>query len=222
MDYEKKYPITQIPGEHLLVQWTRGYRQVDVYYNNELIGSASGSAKLVKGTSFTSDLGLITLRLSKEPVTLDVIVDGYHSPVNVSHPVKELKTMSTYFYIIIAFAFIAGASEIAFVRGWNELMIITATINIIVFTLYLTSALFVRQGKPWAYYLGFGVFSFCTLLSLLVLLSGFAWGWLLYFFMLMRIGGEVLLIINLKTAIAATKHLKYKQPVFDELLDSKV
>ncbi|MGV3611357.1 MAG: hypothetical protein ACO1N0_10435 [Fluviicola sp.] len=222
MDYEKKYPITQIPGEYVLVQWIRGYKEVDVYYKDKLVGSVSGSAKLVKGFSFTSDLGLITLRLSKEPVTLDVIIDGYHSPVNVSHPVKELKSLSTYFYIIIAFAFIAGSMEVAISRGWNELLLITSSINFIVLMLYLTSVLYVRQGKPWAFYLGFGVFNFCALLSLMVLLSGFIWGWLFWFFMLMRIGGEVLLVINLKTAISATKHLKYKQPEFDELLDSKV
>ena len=88
MDFEKKYPITQKPNEYIFVQWTRGYKEVAVYYNDQLIGSVRGSAKLLKGTSFTSDLGLITLKLSEKPVTLDVIVDGYHSRVNVSHPVK--------------------------------------------------------------------------------------------------------------------------------------
>ena len=222
MDYEKKYPITQLPNEHLLVQWTRGYKHVDVYYNDELIGSVQGSAKLLKGTSFTSDLGLITLKLSEKPVTLDVIVDGYHSPVNVSHPVRELKTMSTYFYIIIAFALVAGFIEIGLFQGWDEVMLITIGVNIVVFILYLISVLFVREGKPWAFYLGFSVFSFCTLISLWVLLSGMAWGFMLWIFMAIRIGGEVLLIINLKTAIAAAKHLKYKNPVMEDLLDSKV
>lgn len=96
MDFEKKYPITQRLDEYLLVQWTRGYKDVDVYYNDQLIGSVRGTGKLLKGTSFPSDLGLITLKLSEKPVTLDVIVDGYHSPVNVSHPVKELKRTGTY------------------------------------------------------------------------------------------------------------------------------
>lgn len=222
MDYEKKYPITQIPGEHVVVQWTRGYKEVDVYYKNELMGSVRSSVKLVKGASFTSDLGLITLKLSEKPVTLDVMIDGYHSPVNVSHPVKELKSMSVYFYVIIAFAFVAGSIEIGIFQDWPAAMVIISSFNLLVFILYIVSALFVRQGKPWAYYLGFTVFSFCTFIFLLALLSGLLEGFWLYIFMAVRIGGEVLLIINLKTALAATKHLKYKEPVFDELLDSKV
>lgn len=222
MDYEKKYPITQSPGEYLLIQWTRGYKQVDVYYNDELMGSVNGSAKLVKGTSFTSDLGLITLKLSEKPVTLDVIVDGYHSPVNVSHPVKELKTMSMYFYTIIAFALVAGFVEIGIFQDWPEALLVAVGVNVVVFILYLISVLFVREGKPWAYYLGFCVFSFCTLISLWLLLSGMVWAFMLWVFMAIRFGGMVLLIINLKTANAAAKHLRYKQPVFDDLLDSKL
>jgi amino acid transporter len=222
MDFEKKYSITQLPSEYLLVQWTRGYKNVDVFYKDELIGSVQGSAKLLKGTSFTSNIGIITLKLSEKPITLNVIVDGYHSPINVSHPVKDLKTMSTYFWIIIAFALIAGLLEIGLFRDWNELLVITVGVNLVVFTLYLISAIFVRQGKPWAYYLGFSVFTFCTLISMIVLFGGLAWGFLLYIFMAIRIGGEVLLIINLKTANAATRHLKYKEPSIDELLDSKL
>lgn len=222
MDFEKKYPITQKPNDWLLVQWTRGYKEVDVYYNDQLIGSVKGSAKLVKGTSFSSDLGLITLKLSEKPVTLDVIVDGYHSRVNVSHPVKELKRTSTYFWIISAFAIVAGILEVGLFRGWDEVQAIALGINLVVFALYIISAVFVGKGKPWAFYLGFSVFSFCTFISLLVLLTGMAWGFLLYIFMAIRIGGEVILILNMKTANAAVKHLKYKDPVIEDLLDSKL
>ncbi|WP_343632883.1 hypothetical protein [Fluviicola sp.] len=222
MDFEKKYPITQKPTEYLVVQWTRGYKEVAVYYHDQLIGSVQGSAKLVKGTSFTSDLGLISLKLSEKPVTLDVIVDGYHSRVNVSHPVKELKRTGTYFWIISAFAVIAGILEVGIFRGWDEVQTIALGINLVVFALYIISAVFVGKGKPWAFYLGFSVFSFCTLISLLVLLTGMAWGFLLYIFMAVRIGGEVILILNLKTANAAVKHLKYQDPFIEDLLDSKL
>lgn len=222
MDFEKKYPITQKPNEYVLVQWTRGYKEVDVYYEDRLIGSVRGSAKLLKGTSFTSDLGLITLKLSEKPVTLDVIVDGYHSRVNVSHPVKELKRTSTYFWIISAFAIVAGILEVGIFRGWDEVQAIALMVNGIVFALYVISAVVVGRGKPWAFYLGFSVFSFCTLLSLFVLLTGMAWGFLLYIFMAVRIGGEVILILNLKTANTAARHLKYKDPLMEDLLDSRL
>jgi len=220
MDFEKKYPITQRPNEYLVIQWIRGYKQVDVYYNDQLIGSVQGAAKLLKGTSFSSDLGLITLKLSEKPVTLDVIVDGYHSRVNVSHPVKELKRTSNYFWIISAFALIAGGIEFGIFDGWSEVQSFVLLMDVLIFGLYILSGLFVGRGKPWAFYLGFSVFTFCTLISLLALMGGMMWGFMLYFFMAIRIGGLIILILNLKTANAAVKHLKYQDPSMEDLLDS--
>ncbi|MDF3026082.1 MAG: hypothetical protein K0S23_389 [Fluviicola sp.] len=222
MDFEKKYPITQIPNEYLVVQWTRGYGQVDVYYNDQLIGAVRETVKLKKGTSFSSDLGLITLKLSEKPVTLDVIVDGFHSPVNVSYPVKELKKMNTYFWIIAVFAFIAGAIEYGIFRGWPKVQAAVLLMNLLVFGLYIFSAVFVGKGKAWAFYLGLSVFLFCTLISLLALMGGIVWGWALYFFMIMRIAGGVILFMNLKTANSTVRHLRYKAPSIDGLLDSKL
>lgn len=223
MDFEKKYPITQRLDEYLLVQWTRGYKDVDVYYNDQLIGSVHGFGKLNKGTSFPSDLGLITLKLSEKPITLDVIVDGYHSPVNVSHPVKELKRTSTYFLILSVLAFIAGSIEVGIFSLWADEQLVVLVFNLAVLGCYILSTVFVGRGKPWAFYLGFSVFSLCTLISLLTLISGFLSGSLLYIFMVVRIGGEIVLIMNLKTANLAFRHLKYKAPSFDEqLLDSKI
>jgi hypothetical protein len=211
MDFEKKYPITQKLGEYLLVQWTRGYRDVEVYYNDQLIGSVHGTSNLLKGTSFLSDLGLITLQLSEKPITLDVVVDGYHSPVNVSHPVKELKRTSTYFWLLAVLAFIAGSVEVGLFSDWVKVQIVLLGINLLVFVTYILSAVFVAKGKPWAFYLGFSVFSFFTLISLLVLMGGIMGGLLLY-----------ILIMNLKTANSAVRHKKYKEPSLDELLDSKI
>lgn len=206
----------------MLVQWTRGYKHVEVYYNDELIGNVQESGKLQKGTSFPSDLGLITLKLSEKPVTLDVIVDGYHSPVNVSYPVKELKKTNTYFWIISVFAFIAGAIEFGIFREWPEVQTVILVINLLVFGLYIFSAVFVGKGKPWAFYLGLSVFLFCTLVSLLALIGGIVSGWMLYFFMIIRVGGGVFLFMNLKTANSTVKHLKYKEPSMDDFLDSKI
>ena len=222
MDFEKKYPITQRPNEYLVVQWTRGYKQVDVYFNDELIGSVQGASKLLKGISLPSDLGTLTLKLSEKPVTLDVILDGYHSRVNVSHPVKELKRISTYFWIIAAFAIVAGAIEVGIFSGWPEVQTGLFGMNLVIFGLYIASAIWVGRGKPWAFYLGFAVFSFCTLISLIALMGGLVWGFILFIFIAIRIGGMVILIINMKTANAAVRHLKYQDPVMEELLDSKI
>ncbi len=221
MDFEKKYPLSQLKGEFVRVQWTRGYKQVEVYYKDSLIAQVSGAGELMRGvTILTEQLGELKLKLSQSPVMLDVIVDGLHSPVNVSHPVKELKKTATYFWIITAFAFIVGAYEIALVRDELTLLPIVLTINFVVFITYVASGILVGKGIPFGFYLGFGMFSFVTLLFLLLLIDGFIWGLFFYIFQAIRIGGLIALATNMKTAIQASKHRRYKEATSDSLLDS--
>ncbi|ASS47805.1 MAG: hypothetical protein A3D31_18740 [Candidatus Fluviicola riflensis] len=223
MDFEKKYPITQQPGDFVTVQWSRGYKAVDLYYKNELIGSVQGSATLKAGTKITDTvLGTIGLKLSEKPVMLDVIIDGYHSPVNVSHPVKELKKTATFFWIIAVFSFIAGAIEVGVFRDTGTVEKTVMTINGSVLIIYIITAVYVGKGKVWAYYLGFSVFAFFTLFTLLVLFGGIMWGFLLYLFQVFRFGALGLLIYNIKTANAARKHQQYASYNDAELLDSKL
>ncbi len=223
MDFEKKYPITQMPNEFILVQWTRGFKEVDIYFRDELIASARGSKNLLNGVSIsTSQLGLLKLKLSEKPITLDIIIDRYHSPINVSHPVKELKRLATYFWLIAVMSFVAGALEIGVVIEFPKALAIVAIINVTVFVTYIISALFTGRGKPWAYLLGYILFAFFTLLTLLIILLGAAEGILLYIFQTIRVGALVVLSINLKTAIDARKHLRYSSIEMDDLLDSKL
>lgn len=222
MDFEKKYPITQQPGDFVTVQWTRGYKAVDVYYKDELIGSVQGSAKLKAGTKISTVLGTIDLKLSEKPVMLNVIIDGYHSPVNVSHPVKELKKIATLIWLLAVFSFIAGAFEIGVFNGAGALQGVIILINALILITYIVSAVFISRGKPWAYYLGFSVFTFFTLTTLLILLGGLMWGYLLYIFQAFRIAALGVLIFNLKTANAARKHQRYGSFNDAELLDSKL
>ena len=223
MDFEKKYPLSQLKGEFVRVQWTRGYKQVDVYYKDALIAEVSGAGELMRGvTILTEQLGELKLKLSQSPVMLDVIVDGLHSPANVSHPVKELKKTATYFWIISAFAIIAGAFEIAIFRDQLAFLPYVLTINLVVFITYAASGFLVRKGIPFGFYLGFGMFSFVTFIFLLLLIDGFIWGLFFYIFQAIRLGGVVALATNMKTAIQASKHRKYKEATSDELLDSKL
>lgn len=222
MDFEKKYPLTQLPGEFILVQWTRGYKEVELFYKEESIAHVQGAMKLKQGISVSTDLGVIKLKLSEKPVMLDVIVDGFHSPVNVSHPMKELKKTSTFFWLIAVFSFIAGALEVGICSDIPPLMLIVLVIDLIVFATYVLSAVFVSKGKSWAFYLGFSMFSLFTLLTLLILFSGAVGGIVQYMFMALRFGAAIVLIINLKTAISATKHLKYKAAISEDLLDNQM
>lgn len=223
MDFEKKYPLTQQPGEFVLVQWTRGYKLVELYFNEQLLGSVQGAAKLKTGTTISNTLiGNIDLKLSEKPILLDVIVDGYHSPVNVSHPIRELKGTATFFWIIAAFSIIAGGIEIGIMSDWNLGFKITVILNMSILVAYIVSAVYISKGKVWAYYLGFTVFAFSTLLELVILYQGLFIGWLLYMFELFRFAALGVLIYNFKIALAVRKHARYGKSQMPDLLDSKI
>ncbi len=223
MDFEKKYPITQQPGDFILAQWTRGYKQVELYYQDQLIGSVQSSASLKKGTQITGTvLGTIGLKLSEKPVMLDVIVDGYHSPVNIGHPVKELKRLSTFFWILAVLSLIAGSLEASAFRNFPDFQKIVWLINALVICTYIVAAVYIKSGKAWGYYLGFSMFAFVTTVTLLILAGGLMWGFLLYMLQGFRFVGLGLLIYNLRIANSARRHQKYGQYKDVELLDSKL
>lgn len=226
MDYAKKYPITQQPGEHLLIQWTRGYKQVEVYYQNELVGHADGAGRLKKGVRLVHPkLGNIDLRLSEKPMLLNVIIDGYHSPVNSTYPVKELIGLSAFFWMLLAFSFIAGALEIGLFLNIPPILVIVLPINVTLWVIYLITALGVRKGKPWAYILGVSVFGIFSVLSLLAVVNGMIGGMLTYIFLIIRFGALGVFIYNFKTVGAAIKHLKYGTLLSrqsEDLLDTKL
>lgn len=208
MDYEKKYPITQQPGDVIVARWTRGYKHVEVYYKDQLIGEVQGAAKLKKGVRIRHDvLNTVDLRLSEKPILLDIIVDGYHSPVNTSHPLKELKKSAVFFWMIFVFALISSLLE-GMSIGMNAVGVVVTSINVLIVGTYLLAAITVRNGLAWGYFTGFGMFCLMYLLSLTTLLGG-------NFFMIgafvMRTAFLVFLIINIKHAVAVIKHKKYKQ-----------
>lgn len=223
MDFQKKYPLTQQPGEFVLVQWTRGYKLVELYFNEQLLGSVQGAAKLKAGTSIdNTPLGNIDLKLSEKPVLLDVIVDGYHSPVNISHPIRELKSTATFFWIIAAFSIIAGGIEIGIMLDWDLGFRITVVLNMSILISYIVAALYIAKGKEWAFYLGFSVFALSTFLELVILYQGLLIGWLLYMFQLFRFAALGVLIYNFKTVLAVRKHARYGKSHMEDLLDSKI
>lgn len=212
MDYEKKYPITQQPGDFVLARWTRGYKHVEVYYHDQLIGEVQGAAKLKNGVRIQNDLlNTVELRLSEKPIVLDIIVDGFHSPVNNSHPVKELKKSAVFFWMIFAFGLMGSLMEGISV-GVNPIGMIVSSINLLIIGVYLMAALTVRKGLAWGYFTGFGMFSLMYVLSLFSLLNP---GLFVIIIFLVRTAFLVFLIINMKHAIATIKHKKYNQPVND-------
>jgi hypothetical protein len=219
MDYEKKYPITQQPGEYVKVQWERGYKYVELFYKERLIGTVSGAGKLRSGVTLKDDFfNTIHLKLSEKPVTLNLVIDGYHSPVNQSHPQKELKGTAAFFWIISALRLIAGLMEVGSLHDYGFLQLIFLVINLSIITTYILTAVFVGRGMIWAYWMGFLLFCVVFLFHFLVMIISWDfWTILLNFFRGAALG---VLIYNLKTAISAGKHAKYGAYSNNDLLDS--
>lgn len=220
MDYERKYPLTQIPGEYLLVSWIRGYKEVELRYRDRLITEVKGIAPLHNGVTFKDEqLGRIELKLSEKPVVLDLIVDGYHSPVNVSHPAKQLKSASTYFWMIAALAIIGSLLEGVNIGFGSGIGLIISSLNFLTVALYIISAVFVSRSQPWAYWLGFCVFCFWTLIALMLVPLG---GFLDVIIMLIRLVFLYFLITNIKHAAGTAKHRRFGSKFDEKLLDSMV
>lgn len=170
MIYERKYPLAQLPGEYLLLVWERGYKNIELLYKERELIKLPNNQKLKKGFSFIdSELGKIELKYSEKPISVDIIVDGVHSPVNASHPLKKIKSISNYFWIFASFSLLYLIMQIFIISNQNLIGVIALGIEEGLFiTIYIISALFSAKSKPWAVYLGFITYSFVTLIILLV------------------------------------------------------
>lgn len=174
MFYTKKYPITHLDNEFLVLEWERGYKNTKIFYKDIEISSVNNIQQIRKGFKFKNeDLGLIELKLSEKPTAIDVIINGLHSAVNHSHPIKKVKSISTYFYMFAAFVLI----YILFISLTlqDKVQTIFALITEIPFiVLYIICAIYAKQSKAWAVYTGFIVFCFFSLLSLVALVLPFS------------------------------------------------
>lgn len=215
MDFEKKYPIPQRPNENIIVQWTRGYQQVELYFQDRLIGQIEGAIKLKKGITLDTDEGTIFLKLSEKPITIDIVINGYHSSKNISHPSKQLKKSATFFWLIFSFALIGSLLE-GMQLSIGPMLGIVLTINIILLIGYLIAAIFVGQSKPWAFYLGFSIYCLTTLFALLALPMGNIMTFLAF---LVRAALLYFLITNIKYAASTYRHNLLDQKNKNDLLD---
>jgi hypothetical protein len=220
MDFEKKYPITQQPGDHVLAKWTRGYKQIELYYKDTLIAAVDGGSKLKKGIKVqTTPLGIIELKLSETPIMLNLIIDGFHSPVNTMHPEKVFKKSSMFFWMLVTgvvlLLFIDGAS----INFKNGSVTIEGYLNFIFLGIYIASAILVSKGKVWGFYMGFGAFA---LTSLFALLTVFFLGFMGFIALVLRAIIMYFIVSNFKNANGALKHRKYRTSTSVDLLDSAI
>ncbi len=105
MDFEKKFLHPTKSNETILVKWSKGYREVEIWFHDELIQSLKGANTLIKGITFQNDkLGIVTVKLSENPYFLNVIVNKIHSKTNLLHPAKNMKGVGNWFILPIIFS----------------------------------------------------------------------------------------------------------------------
>lgn len=215
MFYEKKYPLTHVKGDYVTLSWERGYKNTQLFYNERELIKIDSIQKLKEGVSFVdSILGNIELKFSDKPMSIDVIIDGYHSPINKSHPEKKIKSIGSYFYMFASFSFIYYFLIVFFTQGFFGKVVLSIE-EFIFISLYAVCGYFAGKGKVWAVYTGFSVYSFVTLIILLLLLASiigpikFITPFSGFIVLLFRVVFIVFMIPYLKIASSLTKHRRF-------------
>ncbi len=210
MDFQKNYPLLHLPNEYITIQWKRGYQSVELYHKERLVGSVTGYDVLLEGVQFNdAELGLIELKLSEHPIALDLIVAGFHSPVNASYPTYELKVAARIFWVLASLSIVIGLSygilELTFTGAISTTMIL----NLVAIFTYSTSAIFIQIGHAWAYYFGVGfhvLFTLTLLFRIIFFDSNLGILYIVFFQLI------VLIILSsyLKNASDAHRHRKFE------------
>lgn len=224
MDFQKKYPILQSNDQYILVQWTKGYREVNALYNDRLVLTIQGFARLKKGVKIhDSELGPLELKLSEKPIAIDIIVDGYHSPVNVSYPDKQLVSASTIFVVLAIISVLGAIYEGMSMTMWYGKFIgsIITIVNILSIAIYLSTSLLIKRSHAWGFFMGGSWYLLFTIFYVADLfLSGFYID--TAFIAVLRIVVTIILASYLTNAIDSLKHRKYgnKKAINTEVIDS--
>jgi|GEM_PF-1330581 len=224
MDFQKKYPLLQFPNEHIVIQWERGYKRVNLSYNDRVISKIQGAGKLMKGVKLNDpELGVIELKLSEKPIAINLIVGGYHSPVNVSYPTKELKSASPIFWVLSAMSILGAIYEGVSLSQWYGafLAIIVTFVNILSIAIYTSTAILIQRGYSWAFFMGASWYSLFTLYYLSDLfLSGIYLD--TFFIAAIRIVVTFMFAYYFKYATASIRHKKYERAIksSNEVLDN--
>lgn len=221
MLYSKKYPITQLSQEFLILEWERGYNNMVIYHNDREICTIDSIQKIKKGFSFIDNkLGVIELRLSEKPITIDIIVNGLHSSVNNSHPAKKIKALSMYFFMFATFSFLYCLFTFISARSLS-LLIINLIFEVPFIILYIICGIQVRKSKTWAVYTGFIVFCFFTFITLISIVLPFAMNsvFLSVLMLLFKIVFIIFMVPFVKSAGELSKYKNFKQISNQTIID---
>lgn len=219
MEYQRKYPITQVPGEYIILTWERGYKNVSATYRDREVLFIDRAAKIKKGVKVQDpELGNIQLSFSERPMMVNVVVDGYHSPINNSHPAKELKPLNRFFYLLAFFVLVSFGINTYLYD--SAVLWFLSILDLFAFSAYIVTAIFLGKGKGWAYFIGMPVFALFTLFFIYISLVPLAFYELTTIIkLIIRLAVLGVLLWHWKTATSAIRHARFNSFTGDDLLD---
>lgn len=226
MDYQINYPITQLPGEFIALHYTKGFRSVLAEYKEEVLFEEKKMADLKRGIVVNHPLlGKIEFKFAKEKMVVNVIVEGFHSPINKDHPRQKVKSFATYLWILVGFTGITFFGELfaAIKFPFWQLILLGPVFTALAIMAYIVSALKLRKAKSSFFWLAFGMYLFRFLVyisinSFLFSINGFGIG------ILLRSIYLIVFLIAIPLMVRYRKYEKFKSGTFSniELLDDKI
>lgn len=218
MKYQKKYPLADPKQGDILLVWEKGYKNVEIYYKDRLVTTIVNPTEIKKGFIFyDKELNEIELSFSGKPISINVIVNGFHSPINDLHPKNTFKSVSGIFWVILSLnlffllikTFVFSENFIAYI----PYLLIEILFNVV----YIIAAIYTAKNKIWAYNLGFGYFIFIAVLSDFLERNEF--NFLDYFGLIFQVIVISVLFKYIKPAKLLKKHNSLTPKANDDLLD---
>lgn len=209
MEYKKKYPIARLNNEYVLLTWNQGYKNIQLFFRDRLVKEIPNASQIKKGLKFKDEeLNTVELNFSESPMSINVIIDGIHSSVNASHPVKEMKKFSAIFWMVAVFGIFASVLEISLYQSDVTLFFTILIFDCAIVAAYIISAIYVSKSKPWAFWLGFSTFAAMFLLALFATVISFN-GISLWINLIIRSIIFVFMLRMIKTVVQVSKHKNY-------------
>lgn len=219
MRYQKKYPLPDSNHSHILLVWERGYKNVEMYHDERLLCTIENPSEIKKGFVLNDpQLKEIRLNFSKKPFGINVIVNGFHSPVNISHPKNTFKMAGGVFWIVVSINFLYVLIYTVINHEYLKLASPLIIGELVLDSIYILAAIYIKKEKIWAYLMGSSIYILLVIFTnYFVILRHNLFDNIILFYQLLVIG---LLLSFVKSMISLMRHNTILPIKDDNVLDS--
>lgn len=223
MDFEKKFLHPTKSNETILIKWSKGYREVQVWFHNEHIKTINDPKTLISGIIFqNAKLGSVKILLSEKPKLLNLLVNNIHSKTNQLHPSKRINGVGNWFIIPAVISTVALIS--LFISHYNYIFSLRLQVYLLLIILFLITGLLIstiilcRAKKYIPFLISYALVVFTGLVLLYPTITDFHIGYLLLIVpFLIYIAGMTL---ALHRVILFMKHKRIQEDLNESILDN--